>query len=110
MSEELDEKEALFLNEALRSYVDTFPREQNLVNFLEARGMGLRMGSVKEALDVSVKAAASYLHQEAGRIKWTSRFEKKLFIHIQETSPWLSPWGFEVLKNYSGWLCWHDGL
>ena len=110
MDEAVDERDALFLNEALRAYVKTFPIERYLADFLAARGLSSRMDSIKKTLDDSLGAAFCCVYDEEGGVRWSLQFEKKLFDYIRETSPWLSPLGFEVLKSYSGWISWHDGL
>ena len=110
MAKITDEDDAQFLNDALRAYINTFPREDNLKSFLQDKDMVSQLCLIKEKLDASVKAAEDCLYGEKDGVTWDQQFEEKLFRQIKLTCPWLSYDGYGSLKSFSGWLCWHEGL
>jgi hypothetical protein len=96
-------------NQALRSWIKTFPIDRNLDEFLFTLPVEIRTeveSSARAACDCASRlldAAA-----EAGPVDM-SEFGESLEQRLRTKFEWIDADGVAVLHSYTGWFAWHEG-
>ncbi|MGJ8651806.1 MAG: hypothetical protein ACSHX8_00900 [Opitutaceae bacterium] len=101
-----------FLNDCLEAYIRTFTVKERLQKFIRKSGKVENEQEIFTVVDEMIDRATGYLYDydSKERIGWNEEFEATHYEFIKQKHKWLSPKGYQRIKAYSSWLCWHDGL
>ena len=98
------------LNEAMRSYVHTFSREDRLDAFIEKKQLGGYRDEIKMRLDALLKTAEDHLYDYPGGVPWDDDFKREFIALLSRKHAWIDQGSIDCVLSFSGWLCWHEGL
>lgn len=101
---------ASVLCSSLSAYVVTFPSAPRLAGYLVEQNLAEHRENIQATLDAAIKDTDDYLWRQEGGVRWDSRFEDAMFVHLEGRHPWLGRKAFKSLVAYANWLCGHEGL